>query len=518
MKHRFSFELKFLLPSLTVAVISGCTTVGPDYEEPEVAAMQAWETNLYGQFGGTNGLTAGDLEIWWEMFDDPTLNRLIKITQEANLSLQGAGLRILESRAALGLAESGRYPQVQQATGAINYVNTQQSNGSGQDSGNYNLGGAVGWELDFWGKFKRGIESADAAFFASVANQQNLQLLLNAQVADLYYAYRTTLLRIEIARSNAIIQGRSFEITEKLYKGGDKSELDLQQAKTQYMSTLSTIPGLEIQQVQLRNSLCLLAGRAPGDLPELEDNLDTLPELSPVVVHEIPASLLMRRPDVRAAAFLVAAQSAQVGVAEAGRYPSVSLLGTLGWSGTTISGTPETLALGIGPSFSWNIFDYGRTKNNIRIQDSRLQQAIVNFQNIVIEAAGEIDNASINVVKTKEQQAPQRLSTEAANRSLELANARYKEGYADFQRVIEAQRSVAAQTDRELVNQSSHISSVIRLYKALGGGWSVTAVEQLVSAETRETMEARTDWDDLLTAPLPAPTPLSEPIKGESHE
>jgi NodT family efflux transporter outer membrane factor (OMF) lipoprotein len=325
-------------------------------------------------------------------------------------------------------------------------------------------------------------------------------------------------LRIKIARSNAKIQKRSFEITEKLYQGGEKSELDLQQAKTQYMATLSSIPSLEIQKTQLRNGLCLLAGRAPGDLPELTEAPLPLPELNPVVIHEIPAALLLRRPDVRAAAFQVAAQSAQVGIAEAGRYPSISLLGTLGWSGTTVGGSPETLALGIGPAFTWNIFDYGRTKNSVRIQDARLQQAIVNFQNTVIEAAGEIDDASISVVKTKEQKEPQRLSTEAANRALELANARYREGYADFQRVIEAQRSAAAQADRELVNESSHISSVIQLCKALGGGWSATPIEQLISAETRETMQARTDWGDLLTTPLPAPTPLNGKIEGESHE
>jgi len=176
MARGFPFFLRFL-PLVPLGLgLAACTTLGPDYEEPEVAAVQAWETDLYGQLGATNNLATEELATWWEMFDDPTLNRLIEITQEANLSLQGAGLRILESRAALGLAESGRYPQVQQLSGAINYVNTQQSHGSSQDYGSYNLGGAAGWEVDFWGKFKRGIESADAVFFASVANRQNLQL------------------------------------------------------------------------------------------------------------------------------------------------------------------------------------------------------------------------------------------------------------------------------------------------------------------------------------------------------
>jgi outer membrane protein TolC len=161
------------------------------------------------------------------------------------------------------------------------------------------------------------------------------------------------------------------------------------------------------------------------------------------------------------------------------------------------------LSLGIGPSFTWNLFNYGRIKNNVRVQDARLQQAIENFRNVALQAAREIDDAAISVVKTREQQDPQRESTRAAERSLELANARYREGYADFQRVIDAQRAVATQSEREIVNNSSHISAVVNFYKALGGGWLDMPIEQLIPEATRDTMESRSNWGNLLRDSMP---------------
>lgn len=491
--------LKYLAVLLATWILTGCFTVGPDYQKPEVNWLDKWETDFYGQIGGPEEQARVDLRFWWRLFDDPVLNQLIELARQENPSLRIAGLRILESRAALGIASGLHYPQVQVATGAIDYANTKSSGESAQSDVVYSTGLSVGWELDFWGRFKRSIESADAAFFASIANQQDLQVLLSAQVADLYYAYRTTLLRIDIAEKNAEIQKRSFEITTKLYESGEQSELDLQQAKTLYMSTLSGIPDLEITRTQLRNALCAILRRPPGGLPELDDRAQDLPEVDSVIVQDVPASLLMRRPDIRTAAAQVAAQSAQIGIAKADLYPSISLSGSVGYSGSTLS-------LGIGPSFTWNLFNYGRIKNNVRVQDARLQQAIENFQNVVLQAAREIDDAAISVVKTREQRGPQSESTRAAERSLELANARYREGYADFQRVIDAQRAVATQSEREIVNNSSHISAVVDFYKALGGGWLEMSIEQLIPAATRDSMESRTNWGDLLRDPIPVET------------
>jgi NodT family efflux transporter outer membrane factor (OMF) lipoprotein len=485
--------------------LSACTTLGPDYEEPPVEWLEGWQTNLYGQVGGPGQQSELDLQFWWQVFDDPVLNKLIELAKTENPSLRIAGLRILESRAQLGIAESTRYPQAQQATGAVTYVNSSDNDGSVTG---YQAGFNLGWELDFWGRFRRSIESADAAYFASIYNHQDLQVLLNAQAADLYFAYRTVLLRIGIAQNNAAVQKRSLEITTQLFESGEESELDLQQAKTQYLATVSSIPGLQITETKVRNAIAALLGRAPGDLPELAELSAPLPTMDPVVIHDIPGNLLMRRPDIRAAAWQSAVQSAQIGVAEADLYPAISLLGTIGWSGNSVSGSPSTSTFGAGPAVTWNLFDYGRIRNNVRVQDSRLQQAIESYQNSVLQAAREIDDAAISIVKTRENQEVLTESVRAAERSLELATARYRQGYADFQRVLDAQRAVASQTERELINQGSHISAIIEFYKALGGGWQLTPIEELVPDATRESMESRSNWGDLLSAPLPV-TPES---------
>ncbi|WP_200821168.1 TolC family protein [Oceanicoccus sp. KOV_DT_Chl] len=375
----------------------------------------------------------------------------------------------------------------------------------------------IGWELDFWGRFRRGIESADAAFFASLANQQDVQVLLSAQMADLYFNYCTTLQRIAIANRNAEIQRRSLEITQKIFRAGQGSELDLQQAKTQYLATLSTIPGLEANLIALRNGIAVLLGRMPGDIMELQGISGNLPMTENIAVSEVPAKLLLRRPDVRVAAWQVAAQSAQIGVAEADFYPAISLFGSLGWTQSSLGDEGDTVSLIAGPSLTWNIFDYGRIRNNVRLQDARLQQAIEAFQIKVSQAAGEIDTAAVVVVKTTEQNRFLHDSVVSAERSLVLATTRYQEGYSDFQRVLDAQRVLFSQQERELLNRGAHLSAVVDLYRALGGGWqAATAVPELVPQSTRDTMQERTNWGGIFDETLPImPAPMLENNKTE---
>ena len=488
--------------------LNACTTLGPDYQEPEVDWLQDWQPAPYGPGGKREAAEEAELTFWWQLFDDPALNRLIELARQENHSLRIAGLRILESQALLGIAGSNLYPQLQELAGSTSYVNTRRRGGStsnrDEDLFTYEAGFNLGWELDFWGRFRRGIESADAAFFASVANQQDAQVLLSAQVADIYFANRTTALRIAIARENAAIQKRSYEITEEIYNSGQGSELDLQQAKTQYLATLATIPQLEITLTQTRNALCALLGRPPGDIPELDSGTHTLPAVGPEAIRDIPARLLLRRPDMRAAAWQVAAQSAQIGIAEADFYPAISLLGSIGWSGDSRGNSPDIGALAIGPAVRWNIFDHGRIENNVRLQDVRLQQLIEQYQETALKASREIDDAAISVVKTREQQRVLDESVLTSSRALELANTRYREGYSDFQRVLDAQRAVFSQAERQLINQGNHVSAVISLYKALGGGWLAAPVTELIPEDVQDTMQSRTDWGDMLTGPPPA--------------
>ncbi len=523
LKRFVNSATRYLALCFGLLTLAGCTTVGPDYQEPVVDWLQEWQPAAYGQKGHSRQNQL-DTQFWWQLFNDPILNKLINQARQENHSLRIAGLRIFESRALLGIASSSLYPQLQQLSGGVSYVNNQFHGGnaptSSQSFTQYQGGFNLGWELDFWGRFQRGIESADAAYFASVTNQQDGQVLLAAQVADAYFFYRTTQARIAIARKNASIQQRSFEITTNLFTSGEGSELDLQQAKTQYLATLSTIPELEIALAQTRNAIAILLGKHPGVLPELEKTASAYhwPVISPKYFQYIPANMLTRRPDIRTAAWQVAAQSAQIGVAAADYYPAISLFGTIGWSGSNLAGSSDVGSLFIGPGFSWNILNYDRIENNVRIQDSRLQQLMEQYQNLVLQAAKEVDDASYSLLKTNEQKTLIDKSFQASRRALDLANIRYREGYSDFQRVLDAQRAMFAQADRQLVNQGTYIAAVISLYKSMGGGWTDMSTEQLIPAQMKETMQERTDWGNLLTAPLYDPANVIEKSSSSAKE
>nr|WP_241263012.1 TolC family protein [Parahaliea mediterranea] len=489
---------------------AACAPLGPDFREPDTEWLADWQPALYRRDDA-----APDLSQWWLRFEDPVLRQLIDTARQENPGLRIAGLRILESRALLGIATGLRYPQVQQINASGAWVSRHNDEGPGDGDRDFRTGDAsfdVGWELDFWGRFRRGIESADAAYFASVTNYNDVQVLLAAQVASLYYGYKTTLQRIEIARRNVTLQKRSFDITRQLFESGQDSELDLQQARAQYLGTQATIPALELAMKQQRNALCVLLGRAPGDLPELARVDSTLPTLDTPSLRALPAELLLRRPDVRTAAWQAAAQSAQIGLAQADLYPAISLVGTIGWSGNSLDGSGDVVTVAGGPALRWDIFNYDRIENNVRVQDARLQQALEAFRNSVLNATRDIDDAANRIIATGTSQSILDESLAAAERSLAIATRRYREGYSDFQRVLDAQAATFAQSDRAIVNRGDHVAAIIGLYQALGGGWQQATIDTVLPAQIRDTLRERSDWGELLDAPLvPPPEPGSEP-------
>ncbi|SIT37227.1 Efflux transporter, outer membrane factor lipoprotein, NodT family [Paraburkholderia piptadeniae] len=493
--------------------LSGCMHVGPDFQPQHEAWSEHWSSASIEQV--TQQAAQPDVRQWWQVFGDANLERLIAEADAGNGDLKIAGLRVLEARAQLGIALAGRYPQVQQASADVLASARKRSDGFNTRSGvylQYGAGFTIGWELDFWGRFARAIESADAAFFAAQANRDAALVLLHAQVADTYFMLRTAEARLRIARENAQLQKRSYDIAQKLFKAGETDELDLQQARTQYLGTLSSIPDLESQIVLARHALSALMGRPPGPLPELDvqsGKAGVVPLVDRAVLQGVPADLLLRRPDVRAAEYQMAAQSALIGVAKADLYPSVSLLGSLVWSASSLTGSPNTLAFAAGPSVTWNVFDHGRITNNVRVQDARLQQLTVAYQNTVREAAREADDAATALTAALQRDSILNDAQGAARRSLTLANTVYREGYSDFQRVLDAQRALFAQQDAYIVNRSNAVGSLVALYKALGGGWATQ--QPLVDAATRQQMQQRTDWGDMLNeTSAPSATAPSE--------
>jgi len=491
-----------------VALLSACTTLGPDYQRPAVPWLDHWTGGSLEPLATAPRVPqSAQTSEWWRRFNDPVLDRLVAEALRANPNVRTAGLRIMEARAQLGIAGSTLYPQVKQATGDVLWAGEHKEH-SDTSAVSFSAGLRASWELDFWGKFQRGIEAADAGYWASIALYDDVQVLMASQVASLYISIRTVKVRLRIAAENAALQKRNLDISERLFKSGHDSELDVQQAKAQYLATLASIPALEIGVRQAQNALSTLLARPPGPLPEMVEAKDTIPQADLEVIVDMPADLLRRRPDVRAAEMQLAAQSALIGVSTADLYPSISLLGSIGLSATSLSSSSRSLTWGIGPSLVWNVFDRGLLTNTVLLQDARFQQLYEQYQDAVLRAAREVDDAAVSFAKTREQIELLVDSVKAAQRSLDIATLQYREGLTDFQRVLDSQRSLFLQQDTLVTTQGGVMQSLVAIYKAMGGGWEQGRSRPVVDDATRETMERRSDWKGILTAPLPPPDAL----------
>jgi multidrug efflux system outer membrane protein len=486
-------------------LLGACTMVGPDFVRPEVPWLAHWSSSAMRSDAAVPGQQREHptIDQWWRNFDDPALDLLVAEAQRQNTDVRIAGLRILEARAQLGIAGSTLYPQVQQLTGEALRAGRRESNGPDTAAWSYRVGLDIAWELDFWGKFRRGVESADAAYFASIASYDDVQVLVAAQAASFYVTIRTIEQRLRIAHENAALQKRSLEITERLFKSGNESELDVQQALTQYLSTVASIPELEGSLRQAQNALNVLVARPPGPLTEMEAGREKIPTAELTVIVDLPADLLRRRPDVRAAELRLAAQSAQIGVSEAALYPSISLIGTVGLSAASLDWSARTFQWGAGPILVWNIFDWGRLKDQVLVQDARFQQLYEQYQGTVLRAALELDDAATDFAQARAQVDILRESVQAARRSLDIATIQYREGLVGFERVLDSQRALFNQQERLVSTQGGVTQSLIAVYKAMGGGWKAARAEPLVDESTRAAMSERSAWKGLLEEPLP---------------
>ena len=490
-----------------VFALAGCSTVGPNFEPPRTDWDESWTSPT---LAGLPPPPAGaDSAVWWRQFDDPALDALISAAIAGNRDLKIAGLRVLEARAQLGIAKAGLRPQLVEGTASAGYgAHAPDFAPIGKSDFTYaNVGATAAWELDFWGRFRRGVEAADANYFANVANFDDFTIILRAEVARLYISYRTTQAQLQITRENAELQKRSVEISDVLFRNGAESELDVVQARTQYLSTIAAIPPLESTLQQTRNAIAGLLGRPPGPLPELALGPQTLPVTPAGVAMEMPADLLRRRPDVRAAAFRAAAQSAQIGIAQSELYPSLTLVGTIGVSTTSRGGASNVVDLGIGPSVQWNLFDFGRIRGNVRVQDARLEQLLEAYQQEVLAAASEVDNAAVAFARSREEDVILDESQQAARRSLDIAQTGYREGFSDFQRVLDAQAALFRQQESFVINRGQNASDLIAIYKAVGGGWIPSTESDYADAATRARMRARSNWGGLLDLPRAAASP-----------
>ena len=507
----------------------GCTTVGPDFKTPEAAVEQRWleagEPALQSE--------APNYGDWWTVFNDPVLDSLIDVAYRQNLTLQISGLRIVQARAQLGVAIGNQYPQVQQAAGALTRVNLSENEPNFSPIADdkfwtANVGFDAAWELDFWGRFRRGVESASANLASQVAAYDNALVSLTAEVARVYVQLRTLQEQLAVARDNVETQRRGYQIADVKFRNGAVSELDPSQALTLLRSTQAQIPALESRLRQAMNALSTLLGMPPRDL-SARLGPGRIPDAPTEVAVGVPADLLRRRPDIRQAELQAAAQSAQVGLAETDLYPRFSLVGSIGYT-TSDTGqsdlgdifSSDSFGYSFGPSFSWSIFNYGQIKNNVRVQDAQFEQLITNYQNTVLEAAREVEDGLASFLGAKSSANSLRESVKSADRSVQLALIQYREGAVDYQRVLDTQQTLLQEQDRYVARRGDIILSLVSTYKALGGGWQIRAGKDFVPEARQEQMRKRTDWGDLLPPqslpqdlPEPPPTGTAQPLFNE---
>lgn len=510
---------KGAFPALGLALALGGCAVGPDFNPPEAALQDNWIEK--GDKRVANKEIKSD---WWRTFHDPTLDRLVHLAAEQNLPVQIAGLRILEARAQLGIAIGQLFPQDQGGSGAAtwNKISEQAANKANLPKhafGDFSIGFDATWEIDFWGRYRRGVEAADASMMRTIADYDNALVSLTAEVARTYVTIRTFEVLLEIAQENVRLQKDGLQIAEARFRAGATSELDVAQQKALLQNTIASIPELQTGLQQAKNALSVLLGQPPGGIEKCLHGAQKIPSASPRVSVGVPAELLRRRPDIRAAEMNAAAESARIGIAESDLYPRFFLFGDIGVQASDLGKifAPGSLFLTAGPSFRWSILNYGRIANNIRAQDARLQQALVNYQDIVIKAAREAEDALIAFLKGQQRAAALQKSVEAAQRAVELSFIQYREGAENFQRVLDAQTRLLDERNRLAETRSSIATNLVALYKALGGGWEIGHGKPIVPEVMQAGMMNRTDWGNLLPAQtpppaanLPLPTPAGE--------
>jgi NodT family efflux transporter outer membrane factor (OMF) lipoprotein len=470
---------------LGLALLLGCATVGPNYSPPETQMPDVWHQEL------TAGLAEGeaDLQTWWTALNDPVLDELIQKAADGNIDLKVAVARIEEAYALRGIAAGQFYPDIN-ADGVVQRDRVSEgvspeTFGRDRTDNFYGLGLGAGWEIDVWGRIRRSVEAADASTQAAIEDYRDILVLLFAAAASNYVEVRTLQARIQYAETNAQLQRETLQLTQDRFDAGIAPQLDVRQAELNLAVTESVIPDLESRLIQAINRLSVLLGEQPGQLQAELLEPGEIPDPPGDVLVSIPANLLRQRPDIRGAERRLASQTARIGVAQADLYPRFDLFGTIGLEAFDTGDYFDAgnKAWSLGSSLFWNIFDGGRIRSNIRVEEARTEQAFQVYEQTVLLALEDVEDAMVAYVREQEREEALGQAVTAAEQSVELVDTLYRTGLTDFQNVLDMQRSLATQQDNLAQSEGNVVTNVIRVYRALGGGWSIEAEETAVSEE-----------------------------------
>jgi NodT family efflux transporter outer membrane factor (OMF) lipoprotein len=498
-----------LVPLVALLLLAGCT-LGPDFEHPDSFSPASWfDTPAKPEPVASHPVAEPIRADWWASFGDPELTSLEQRVADANLDVRVAALRLAESRSQRRITAADQFPQI---NGDASYVRQKPSpkgefsllGGSG--SGGAAAGGASGipsqsgirpfnlwqygfdasWELDLWGKVRRAVEAADASVDASAEARRDILLSTMAEVARDYVQLRDVQEQLRIARENRDVADQGLGLTRAQASHGLTSELDVASAAAQLASVAATIPQLEQRQAEAINQLGFLLGQPPRALEAELVLPQTVPPVPPRVPIGVPSELAQRRPDIREAEARLHAATAEIGVAEAAFYPTVTLTGSLdiqaihfnnlaGWDARTYSA---------GPGISIPIFEGGRLKGNLELTKTEQQEAAITFQKTVLNAWQEVDNALVAYDAEQRRDDQLRRQVEQSRRQLALARQQYQRGETDFLHVLDAERQALAAEQQEADSRATISTNLVVLYKSLGGGWDEPA-DRTLAADAR---------------------------------
>jgi len=455
------FSGLFGLGAVVFFFLSGCA-MGPDFKTPVVETPENY------RFEKIPRETMINLK-WWELFDDPVLYSLVSQAVENNKDLKMAASRVEQARAALGFTQADQYPAINIEAGA---ATGNFAGGVRSDTRNYNyyVGPSLSWELDFWGKFRRATESARADLMASEYALRTVQIGLISEVVGSYYLLLDYHQRVKISKDTLESRQESLDIIQKRFDQGIIPELDVNQAQIQKEIAAAAIPQYERSVAKTENVLSILLGKLPGAITTGEGlNLETAPPEIPV---GLPSNILERRPDIIEAMYLLEAQTANIGVAEAMRFPAISLTGLLGLATSQLSGiTSQGGAWSVNAGLFGPVFEFYKNIRRVEIEEAKTREVLYFYENTVLTAFKEVEDSLIEIDTYKRQMAAVGKKEKAAQNAYRLAKLRYDKGVSSYLEVLETERALfSAELELSELKQQ-YLTGYVKLYKALGGGW-----------------------------------------------
>ncbi|MCI5130592.1 MAG: efflux transporter outer membrane subunit [Candidatus Electrothrix sp. EH2] len=451
-------------------LLAGCTVVGPDYFKPELPLYE-WHSPL------RKGLqveqaASQQLASWWNVLQDEQLSDLIQRAVAGNLDLQTAAERVEQARLQRDITEAGRLPSLDASSNA-SLNRDGRNDSSGESYGSLN----AGWEADLFGSVRRSVEAAEADVQARRETLRDVLVSLTAEVALNYVELRSAQVQLANVRKSLAMQRETRQLVQWQVEAGLDDELALHQARHSLESAEAQIPALETSLTASMNRLAVLLGEQPGSLQKELDEPQPIPQIPATVAVGLPADAVRRRPDIRKAESELIAQTARVGVAMAELYPKLRLSGVIGINGISVARFAENL---FSPAFwaeqaglhaSWHLFDAGAIRKNIAIRTSQQKQALIAYEAAVLGAMEEIENALTAYVNEQGRRDSLAKAVQEAEQAVQLAEKKYKTGLVDFTTVLDTQRTLLSSTNQLAGSEGNMAANLIRLYKALGGGW-----------------------------------------------